>query len=88
MSHLASFSRLDKVASPLEQISHIRTSLRQIDRDYITTFVEDVPMLSTRRVDWIFLGAAVMFWDSTHAIFDIQGVELTPTIEEYRTLIG
>ncbi|OWM72929.1 hypothetical protein CDL15_Pgr016561 [Punica granatum] len=73
--------------SPFKQISHIWTSLRQIDRDYITTFVGDVPMLSTLRVDWNFLGTAVTFWDSTHAIFNIQGTELTPTIEEYQTLI-
>ncbi|PKI49822.1 hypothetical protein CRG98_029799 [Punica granatum] len=35
-----------------------------------------------------FLGAAVTFWDPTHAVFNIQGTELAPTIEEYRTLIG
>ncbi|PKI42155.1 hypothetical protein CRG98_037451 [Punica granatum] len=33
-------------------------------------------------------GAAVTFWDPTHAVFNIQGTELAPTIEEYRTLIG
>ncbi|PKI72927.1 hypothetical protein CRG98_006627 [Punica granatum] len=57
-------------------------------RDYITTFVRDVPILSARRVDWNFLGATVTFWDPTHAVFNIQGTELAPTIEEYRTLIG
>ncbi|OWM75292.1 hypothetical protein CDL15_Pgr012252 [Punica granatum] len=88
MSHSASFLRLDRITPPLEQISHIWTSLRQIDRNYITSFVGDVPMLSTRRVDWNFLGAAVTFWDPTHAVFNIQGTELTPIIEEYRTLIG
>ncbi|PKI73743.1 hypothetical protein CRG98_005870 [Punica granatum] len=88
MSHLASFLRLDRVTPPFEHISHIWTSLRQIDRDYITAFVRDVPMLSTRRVDWNFLGAAMTFWDPTHAVFNIQGTELMPTIEEYRTLIG
>ncbi|XP_031378407.1 extensin-like [Punica granatum] len=29
-----------------------------------------------------------MFWDSIHAVFNIQGTELAPTIEEYRTLIS
>ncbi|PKI77685.1 hypothetical protein CRG98_001915 [Punica granatum] len=48
----------------------------------------DVPLLSTRRVDWNFLGAVVSFLDPIHAVFNIQGTELTPTIEEYRTLIG
>ncbi|PKI71963.1 hypothetical protein CRG98_007646 [Punica granatum] len=88
MSHSASFLRLDRITPPLEQISHIWTSLRQIDRNYITSFVGDVPMLSTSRVDWNFLGTAVTFWDPTHPVFNIQGTELTPMIEEYRTLIG
>ncbi|PKI74247.1 hypothetical protein CRG98_005368 [Punica granatum] len=88
MSRSASFLRLDRITPPLEQISHIWTSLRQIDRDYITAFVGDVPILSIRRVDWNFLGAAVTFWDPTHVVFNIQGTDLTPTIEEYRTLIG
>ncbi|PKI48300.1 hypothetical protein CRG98_031309 [Punica granatum] len=72
MLHSASFLRLDRITPPLEQISHIWTSLHQIDRNYITSFVGDVPMLSTRRVDWNFLGAAVTFWDPTHAVFNIQ----------------
>ncbi|PKI33075.1 hypothetical protein CRG98_046534, partial [Punica granatum] len=88
MSRLASFLRLDRVTPPLDEINRIWISLRQIDRDYITTFVGDVPLLSTRQVDWNFLGAAVTFWDPIHAVFNIQGTELAPTIEEYRTLIG
>ncbi|PKI75873.1 hypothetical protein CRG98_003788 [Punica granatum] len=88
MSHSASFPRLDKVTPSFEQINHIWTSLRQIDRDYITAFVGDVPVLSTRRVDWNFLGAAVTFWDPTHDVFNIQGTELTLIIEEYQTFIG
>ncbi|PKI70837.1 hypothetical protein CRG98_008728 [Punica granatum] len=77
MLHSASFLRLDRVTPPFEQISH-----------NITAFVEDVPMLSTRRADWNFLGAVVTFRDPTHAVLNIQGTELAPTIEEYRTLIG
>ncbi|PKI63100.1 hypothetical protein CRG98_016502 [Punica granatum] len=45
-------------------------------------------MLAICRVDWNFLRAAVTFWDPVHAVFNIQGTELTPTIEEYRTLVG
>ncbi|PKI68961.1 hypothetical protein CRG98_010641 [Punica granatum] len=88
MSHSASFPHLDRVTPPLEEINRVWTSLHQVDRDYITAYTRDVPLLSTRRADWDFLGAAVMFWDPTHAIFNIQGTELTPIIEEYRTLIG
>ncbi|PKH93972.1 hypothetical protein CRG98_049789, partial [Punica granatum] len=88
MSRSASFPRLDRVTPPLDEINPIWISMCQIDRDYITTFVGDVPLLSTRRVDWNFLGAIVMFWDPIHAVFNIQGTELAPTVEEYRTLIG
>ncbi|PKI49584.1 hypothetical protein CRG98_030040 [Punica granatum] len=88
MSRSASFPCLDRVTPPLDEINRIWISLRQIDWDYITTFIGDVPLLSTRRVDWYFLRAAVTFWDPIHAIFNIQGTELTPIIEEYRTLIA
>ncbi|OWM71253.1 hypothetical protein CDL15_Pgr011380 [Punica granatum] len=88
MSRPASFLRLDRVTPPLDEINRVWISMRRIDQDYITTFVGDVPLLSARRVDWNFLGAAVTFWDPAHAVFNIQGTELAPTIEEYRTLIG
>ncbi|XP_031379105.1 uncharacterized protein LOC116194437 [Punica granatum] len=51
-------------------------------------FVGDIPLLATRQVDWNFLEAAIAFWNPSRAVFDIQGTELTPNIEEYRTLIG
>ncbi|PKI65935.1 hypothetical protein CRG98_013673, partial [Punica granatum] len=88
MARSVSFPHLDRVMPPLEEISNIWAHLRQVDRDYIRTFVGDIPMLAMRRVDWNFLGAAVTFWDPVHAVFNIQGTELTPTIEEYRTLVG
>ncbi|PKI39340.1 hypothetical protein CRG98_040275 [Punica granatum] len=81
------FPHLDRVKPPLEEISHIWAHLHQVNRDYIRTFVGDIPMLAMCRVDWNFLGAAVTFWDPVHAVFNIQGTELTPTIEEYRTLV-
>ncbi|OWM90145.1 hypothetical protein CDL15_Pgr006466 [Punica granatum] len=67
---------------------HIWTSLHQVDRDYIATFVDDFTLLATRRVDWSFLVATITFWSPIHAIFSIQGIEFTPTIEEYQTLIS
>ncbi|OWM86489.1 hypothetical protein CDL15_Pgr026381 [Punica granatum] len=75
-----SFPHLDRVTPPLEEISHIWAYLRQVDRDYIKTFVGDIPILAICRVDWNFLGAAVTFWDPVHAVFNIQGTELTPTM--------
>ncbi|PKI45887.1 hypothetical protein CRG98_033686 [Punica granatum] len=88
MPHLFSCPRLDRVTPPLEEIARIWTTLRPVDRHDITTFVGDIPLLATRHVDWNFLEAAITFWNPSRAVFDIQGIELTPTIEEYRTLIG
>ncbi|PKI74789.1 hypothetical protein CRG98_004807 [Punica granatum] len=88
MARSVSFPHLDRVTPPLEEISHIWAHLRQVDRNYIRTFVGDIPMLAMCRVDWNFLGAAVTFWDPVHTVFNIQGTELTPTIEEYRTFVG
>ncbi|PKI47163.1 hypothetical protein CRG98_032434 [Punica granatum] len=88
MARLVSFPHLDRITPPLEEISHIWAHLHQVNCDYISTFVGDIPILAMCRVDWNFLGAAVTFWDPVHAVFNIQGTELTPTIEEYRTLVG
>ncbi|XP_031404616.1 uncharacterized protein LOC116213718 [Punica granatum] len=88
MAHSLSCQRLDRVTPPLEEIARIWTALRPVDRHYIAAFVGDVHFLATRRVDWNFLEAAIAFWNPSRAVFDIQGTELTPTIEEYRTLIG
>ncbi|PKI46217.1 hypothetical protein CRG98_033389 [Punica granatum] len=35
-----------------------------------------------------FSRGSLTFWDPIHAVFNIQGTEFAPTIEEYRTLIG
>ncbi|PKI76953.1 hypothetical protein CRG98_002663 [Punica granatum] len=44
-------------------------------------------MLIETPVDWIFLRTAAEFWDPRHAVFNFQGTELAPTIEDYTTLI-
>ncbi|PKI36091.1 hypothetical protein CRG98_043518 [Punica granatum] len=88
MSHSVACPRLERITPPLEEITQIWTTLRQVDRDYITAFIEDVPLLATRSIDWNFLEAAITFWNPDHGVFNIQGNELTPTIEEYHTLLG
>ncbi|OWM89004.1 hypothetical protein CDL15_Pgr024022 [Punica granatum] len=88
MSRSVSCPRLDRVTPPLEEITLIWGALRPVDRRYISAFIGDIPLLATRQVDWNFLEAAIAFWNPSRAVFDIQGTELTPTIEEYRTLIG
>ncbi|PKI78911.1 hypothetical protein CRG98_000684 [Punica granatum] len=88
MSHPIFCLRLDRVTPPFEEITRIWRALRPVDRRYISAFVGDIPLLATRQVDWNFLEAAITFWNLSRAVFDIQGTELTPTIEEYQTLIG
>ncbi|PKI73074.1 hypothetical protein CRG98_006569 [Punica granatum] len=88
MLHSTSCPRLDRVTLPLEEINRIWTALRPVDRNYIRAFARDTPMLTTRKVDWNFLEAALAFWNPEHVVFDIQGTELTPIIEEYHTLIN
>ncbi|XP_031377011.1 uncharacterized protein LOC116192568 [Punica granatum] len=88
MSHSVACPHLERITPPLEEITQIWTTLRQIDRDYITSFIGDIPLLATRSIDWNFLEAAITFWNPDHGVFNIQGNELTPTIEEYRTLFG
>ncbi|XP_031374128.1 uncharacterized protein LOC116188798 [Punica granatum] len=72
MARSVSFPHLDRVTPPLEEINHIWAHLHQVNRNYISTFVGDIPMLAMCRVDWNFLGAAVTFWDPVHAVFNIQ----------------
>ncbi|PKI48568.1 hypothetical protein CRG98_031050 [Punica granatum] len=57
MACSVSFSHLDRVTPPLEEINHIWAYLRQVDRYYIRTSVGDIPMLAICLVDWNFLGA-------------------------------
>ncbi|OWM64671.1 hypothetical protein CDL15_Pgr013829 [Punica granatum] len=83
MLHSTSCLRLDRVTPPLEEINCVWAALRPVDGSYISAFLGDIPLLATRNVDWNFLEATLTFWNPEHAVFDIQGVELAPTIEEY-----
>ncbi|PKI41865.1 hypothetical protein CRG98_037735 [Punica granatum] len=45
-------------------------------------------MLAESPIDWMFPRTAIEFWDPKHAVFNFQGTELTPTVEEYTALIS
>ncbi|PKI68882.1 hypothetical protein CRG98_010737 [Punica granatum] len=62
-------------------------TLRPVDRSFIQGIIGDMVMLAETPVDWIFLRTAAEFWDPQHAVFNFQGTELAPTIEEYTALI-
>ncbi|PKI36567.1 hypothetical protein CRG98_043042, partial [Punica granatum] len=62
-------------------------TLRPVDHAFIQGIIGDMVMFAETLLDWIFLRTAAEFWDPEHAVFNFQGTELAPTIEEYTALI-
>ncbi|PKI61599.1 hypothetical protein CRG98_017974 [Punica granatum] len=79
--------RLEAITPPGQEIMRIRRTFRPVDHAFIQGIIGDVVMLTETPVDWIFLRTAAEFWDPRHAVFNFQGTELAPTIEEYTALI-
>ncbi|PKI49586.1 hypothetical protein CRG98_030023 [Punica granatum] len=79
--------RLEAITPPRQDIMRIWRTLRPVDRAFIQDIIGDMVMLTETPVDWIFLRTATEFWDLEHAVFNFQGTELAPTIEEYTVLI-
>ncbi|PKI53836.1 hypothetical protein CRG98_025777 [Punica granatum] len=75
--------RLEAITPPRPEIMRIWRTFRPVDRAFIQDIIKDVVMLTETPVDWIFLRTAAEFWDPQHAVFNFQGTELAPTIEEY-----
>ncbi|OWM89016.1 hypothetical protein CDL15_Pgr016400 [Punica granatum] len=79
--------RLEAITPLRQEIMRIWRTFRPVDRAFIQGIIGDVVMLIETPVDWIFLRTAAEFWDPRHAVFNFQGTELAPTIEDYTTLI-
>ncbi|OWM79390.1 hypothetical protein CDL15_Pgr020934 [Punica granatum] len=79
--------RLEAIMPPRQDIMRIWRTLRPVDHAFIQDIIGDVVMLTETPVDWIFLRTAAKLWDLEHAVFNFQGMELAPTIEEYMALI-
>jgi len=79
--------RLDRINPLKSDIVRIWSALRQVDQDYISRYVGGIPWLASKEIEWALLEAASDFWDTDRAVFNIQGTEITPTVEEYRSLI-
>ncbi|PKI37294.1 hypothetical protein CRG98_042315 [Punica granatum] len=79
--------RLEAITPPTQDIMRIWRNLRSVDHAFIQGIIGDVVMLTETSVDWIFLRTAAELWDLEHAVFNFQGTELAPTIEEYTALI-
>ncbi|PKI50976.1 hypothetical protein CRG98_028638, partial [Punica granatum] len=87
MDRLAPGLRLEAITPPRQDTMRICRTLRPVDRAFIQGIVGDMVMFTETPVDWIFLRTAMEFRDPEHAVFNFQGMELTPTIEEYTALI-
>ncbi|PKI63037.1 hypothetical protein CRG98_016561 [Punica granatum] len=79
--------RLEAITPPRQEIMRIWRTLSPVDRSFIQGIIGDMVMLAETPVDWIFLRTTAEFWDPQHAVFNFQGTELAPTIEEYTALI-
>ncbi|PKI59330.1 hypothetical protein CRG98_020285 [Punica granatum] len=79
--------RLEAITPPRQDIMRIWRTLRPVDHAFIRGIIGDMVMFTETPVDWIFLRTATGFWNPEHAVFNFQGTELAPTIEEYTTLI-
>ncbi|PKI48750.1 hypothetical protein CRG98_030858, partial [Punica granatum] len=79
--------RLETITPPRQDIMRIWRTLRLVDHAFIQDIIGDVVMLTETPVDWIFLRTTAELWDPEHAVFNFQGTELAPTIEEYTALI-
>ncbi|PKI78886.1 hypothetical protein CRG98_000747 [Punica granatum] len=79
--------RLGRISSLGRQIMRIWRALCPIDQACIYEILGELPVLAELSIDWTLLRDAIGFWDPQHAVFNFQGTELTPTIEEYTALI-
>ncbi|OWM91663.1 hypothetical protein CDL15_Pgr026908 [Punica granatum] len=87
MDRSAPSLRLEAITPPSQEILCIWRTFRPVDRAFVQDIIGDVVMLTEAPVDWIFLRTTTEFWDPQHAVFNFQGTELAPTIEEYMALL-
>ncbi|PKI75185.1 hypothetical protein CRG98_004409 [Punica granatum] len=78
---------LESFMPPGREIMRIWRTLCPVDRAVIRSIIGDLVALVECPVDWIFLRTAVEFWDPQHVVFNFQGTELSPIVEEYTALI-
>jgi hypothetical protein len=61
--------------------------MSETDREYINRVMGEVHELANYKVNWALLDALTDFWDTENAVFNLNGNELTPTLEEYSQLV-
>ncbi|PKI66316.1 hypothetical protein CRG98_013278 [Punica granatum] len=78
---------LDVIITPSADITRLWNTFRPIDRAFLRLIIGDLQLLVDSPIDWTLLRTAISFWDIQHVVFNFQGTELTPTVEEYEALI-
>ncbi len=87
MLHTPSLVRTDRcpliktIRAPTARITRIWEFMIEGDRDYVNRVIGEVHELARYKVNWALLDALSDFWDSENAVFNINGNELTPTLE-------
>ncbi|PKI54905.1 hypothetical protein CRG98_024687 [Punica granatum] len=79
--------RLNVIITPAAYITRLWRTFRPIDRAFLRLIIGDLPLLADSPIDWTLLRTAISFWDTQRAVFDFQGTEFAPTVEEYTALI-
>ncbi|PKI53192.1 hypothetical protein CRG98_026393 [Punica granatum] len=79
--------RLNVIITLAADIMRLWRTFRLVDRAFLRLIIGDLTLLVDSPIDWTLLRIAISFWDTQHAVFNFQGTELAPTIEEYEALI-
>ncbi|PKI48906.1 hypothetical protein CRG98_030682 [Punica granatum] len=79
--------RLDIIITPSADITRLWNTFRPVDRAFLRLIIGDLPLLDDSPIDWTLLRTAISFWDTRRTIFNFQGTELVPTVEEYAVLL-
>ncbi|PKI69664.1 hypothetical protein CRG98_009935 [Punica granatum] len=79
--------RLESLTPLGREITRIWRAFPPIARAYIRLIIGDLSMLAESPIDWTFLRTTIESRDPQRTVFNFQGTELTPTVEEYTALI-
>ncbi|PKI39659.1 hypothetical protein CRG98_039944 [Punica granatum] len=80
--------RLDVIVTPATDIMRLWRIFSPVDRAFLQLIIGELPLLADSPIDRTLLRTAISFWDTQRVVFNFQGTELSPTVEEYATLIS
>ncbi|PKI41475.1 hypothetical protein CRG98_038122 [Punica granatum] len=87
MDHSYPCLRLDVIITPAADIMRLWRTFCPVDCAFLRLIIGDLPLLADSPIDWTLLRTTISLWDTQHAVFNFQGTELAPIVEEYEALI-